>query len=529
MRHVQNTGNNTSSTQGRTGAQAAHATLSRRALVAGGAACTLAGALQLSLPLLAHADELADKLEQYQELAKQIDQMRLDLEKSADEFYKAMIIYSAAEEEVDAVQEKIDTTSLRLARIQARLADRMKVHYKSDGLNLLSVLLDATSFKDFATKLDMLNRLNDADASLASQVRALQDQNKQYRTELDEKKQEALKRLEKAQSIQQEAIVKSAELEELFANVSGDIESIIGADQAAALAAGADVKIIGNPRNIEPHPEVVEFARSRIGCPYVWAAAGPSTFDCSGLVVWVFDRAGIPGLPHYTESLYGLALAVGAVLPLEDVEPGDVLYRPGHVGIAAGRGGLPYIHAPYTGALVRDTDSLAYSRFVCGLRFPGANAMSPEELAAALAAVNAEVIAAELAKEKEEEERAKKEAEEKAKKEKEEKEKKEREAKDKAAQEKEAAAKKKAEEEAKAKAEAEKKAQQEADERARAEAEAKAKAEAEEKARQEAEAKAKAEAEEKARKEAEEKARREAEEKAKAEAEQASASSSESE
>ncbi|MBQ9068575.1 MAG: C40 family peptidase, partial [Eggerthellaceae bacterium] len=240
--------------------------------------------------------------------------MRLDLEKKADEYYKALIIYDAAEEQVAEAQKKIDTANARLARLQVRLSERMKVLYKSEGFNLLNILLDATSFKDFATKLDMLNRLNDADASLASQVRKLREQNDVNKRELDQRKEEALERLKNAQSIQEDALKESTELEELYASVSDDIESLIGTDQAAALAAGDDVKIIGNPRNIPPHPEVVEFARSRIGCPYVWAAAGPSTFDCSGLVVWVFDKAGIGGLPHYTESLYGLALAVGAVV-----------------------------------------------------------------------------------------------------------------------------------------------------------------------------------------------------------------------
>ena len=46
-----------------------------------------------------------------------------------------------------------------------------------------------------------------------------------------------------------------------------------------------------------------------------------------------------------------------------------MLYRYGHVGIAAGYGGVPYVHAPTFNAYVRDTDSLAWSGFTCALRF----------------------------------------------------------------------------------------------------------------------------------------------------------------
>ena len=43
------------------------------------------------------------------------------------------------------------------------------------------------------------------------------------------------------------------------------------------------------------------YACSRIGCPYVWGAEGPDSFDCSGLVTWAYRQLGIE-LPHQSES-----------------------------------------------------------------------------------------------------------------------------------------------------------------------------------------------------------------------------------
>ena len=91
----------------------------------------------------------------------------------------------------------------------------------------------------------------------------------------------------------------------------------------------------------------------------------PDTFDCSGLVRWAYLQIGV-SLPHQTESLYA---AAANRVPVSEARPGDVLYRPGHVGIAVGYGGVPYVHAPKPGAYVRDTDPLSWSGFTCALQF----------------------------------------------------------------------------------------------------------------------------------------------------------------
>ncbi len=479
---------------------------SRRLFLAGGSACMLSTMLNLRFPALAHADELGDSLDQYQVLAEQIKDLKQELEEATNEYYKTKTLYSAAKAQVDARQAAIDGNTRDLKKLQTRLTQRIKAMYRGTEIRAIDLLMGSVSFTDFATKWDLIERMNDGDAALAAQVRALREKNEEEKEELEASKKKAEERFKEAEVIQTAALEKMTELETLYDGLSEELKVLLGLDQLASLANEEDVLIIGNPRDIPPHPEVVEFAESRIGCPYIWAAAGPDTFDCSGLVVWCFDKAGIGGLPHYTESLYRLALHVGAVLPLEDVEPGDVLYRPGHVGIASGAGGRPFIHAPGAGTYVRDTDSLAYCGFVCGLRFPGAGTLSPEELAAALAEVEAEIAAEEEAKRAEEEAKEEQEREEQDAREKEAEEERKREE----------AAQAKADEQAKAQSEAEAKAQ--AEEQARAEAEAQA--QAEEQARAEAEAKTQAEAEEQARKEAEEKAQAEAEEQARIEAEE---------
>jgi cell wall-associated NlpC family hydrolase len=93
----------------------------------------------------------------------------------------------------------------------------------------------------------------------------------------------------------------------------------------------------------------VAAARRVVGAPYAWGQAGPSAFDCSGLVQWSYAQAGV-ALPRTSQ---GQATA-GSPVPPSQASPGDiVVYRAdaSHVGIYVGDGQI--VHAPYPGTQVR--------------------------------------------------------------------------------------------------------------------------------------------------------------------------------
>jgi cell wall-associated NlpC family hydrolase len=92
------------------------------------------------------------------------------------------------------------------------------------------------------------------------------------------------------------------------------------------------------PRSPSPVPapgafNAVAFAYSRLGTPYCWGGAGPSCFDCSGLTraSWLMGGKSIPRTS--TDQMAKLPQ-----LPLASAMPGDILWRPGHVGLYVGNG-----------------------------------------------------------------------------------------------------------------------------------------------------------------------------------------------
>jgi peptidoglycan DL-endopeptidase CwlO len=88
------------------------------------------------------------------------------------------------------------------------------------------------------------------------------------------------------------------------------------------------------PANVLP---AIEAAQAAIGSPYASGATGPSSFDCSGLMVYAFGQAGVT-LPRTSFAQY----ETGVEVSLEEVQPGDLVFfdtdGPGasHVGIATG-------------------------------------------------------------------------------------------------------------------------------------------------------------------------------------------------
>ncbi|WP_137723785.1 C40 family peptidase [Prescottella subtropica] len=94
--------------------------------------------------------------------------------------------------------------------------------------------------------------------------------------------------------------------------------------------------------------QAVKAAESRLGSPYVYGAAGPDAFDCSGLVQWSYQQAGL-NLPRtsYQQAAAGIAVSY------DDLQPGDVVsfYNGSHSGIYAGNGNV--IHASTAGQPVK--------------------------------------------------------------------------------------------------------------------------------------------------------------------------------
>lgn len=153
-------------------------------------------------------------------------------------------------------------------------------------------------------------------------------------------------------------------------NIQG-IENIPGIEQwipSLSGQAGTNYNAVVAGPNAAPSvptgQQIVDIARSKIGSPYVWGAAGPNAFDCSGFTTWVYSQVG-KAIPR---TSYAQA-AGGQKVSFDQLQAGDIIaFYAGasHVGIYSGHGTV--IHALNEGTPLAET-SLEYMPFHSATRY----------------------------------------------------------------------------------------------------------------------------------------------------------------
>jgi len=104
---------------------------------------------------------------------------------------------------------------------------------------------------------------------------------------------------------------------------------------------------------------VVDFALDQVGKAYVWASAGPGSYDCSGLTMMAWAQAGV-SLPHSSSA----QMSAGTPVSQSELQPGDLVfyYSPvSHVGIYIGNGQIVDAANPSTGVRVASVGSMPFS------------------------------------------------------------------------------------------------------------------------------------------------------------------------
>ena len=200
-----------------------------------------------------------------------------------------------------------------------------------DNLNAVSSSNDMRSvvLDDYNTQLRRLElrkeAVQDENASLKALERDLVTAQKQTQAKADEVKK-IVDKLERA------------ELAKLVGAAYGGPMPAVPTSERAAMA--------------------IKFAMAQVGKSYVYGAAGPSAFDCSGLTMRAWGTSGV-GLPHSSKAQF----ATGTKISEAQLQPGDLVfyYTPiSHVGMYIGNGKIVNAQNPSAGVRVTDLHAMPY-------------------------------------------------------------------------------------------------------------------------------------------------------------------------
>jgi cell wall-associated NlpC family hydrolase len=359
----------------------------------------------------AQADQIAQKRAEANQIWNELQTSGQQLEATIQRYDQAQQQLSDAVHAIHQNKALLAVARANLHSAQADLSGSLVAAYKSGNPDVLAAVLSSKSISAMLDEVDLVQRANSYNASIVQRVTA-------YKAEVVHRQHELnVERVRRAQAVRDQAN-RRAQIESVIASrratlhsVRGEIATLIQQKRAAEAAAAraralaaqqalqaaraqqqatAEAASIGvsagqsatpaapaTPSAAPAQPAVnvaapassvgaraASIALSKLGSPYVWGAAGPSTFDCSGLVVWAYGQLGV-SLPHYTGSLWGS----GTHISSSQLEPGDLVFFHGlsHVGIYVGGGN--FVHAPHTGDVVR-VSSLSESWYASG--FDGA-------------------------------------------------------------------------------------------------------------------------------------------------------------
>jgi peptidoglycan DL-endopeptidase CwlO len=328
------------------------------------------------------ADPIASKRAEAQQVLAQINQLDISLGRAVEAYDASTVKLQQIHKSLTVNHFEMNVARQNLKAADRRLEARLRDLYVSGGGDsTLEVLLGAKNLDDVINRLDTANRVSDQDAQVLRQV-------KLFRRQVAVRGA-ALQRAHRTQQrvVADRAAAKAriqnglADRQRLLSSIKGEIQRLQAeqAAQQALLAAQARARLvqqqqqqqarlnatvvgataqaptsIGDPSTVTTvappshYGGVVGVAMAQLGKPYVYATAGPDTFDCSGLVVYAYGAMGV-SLPHSSYALWN----EGVYVSRDQLEPGDIVFFDGlgHVGLYIGGG--QFIHAPHTGTVVQ--------------------------------------------------------------------------------------------------------------------------------------------------------------------------------
>jgi peptidoglycan DL-endopeptidase CwlO len=306
-----------------------------------GAAClatAAAAALALLVPAAGSNAQTTSTQPSLASLVAQARQLEFQINALSEQYDGLRIQLSRAQADAQIAGQAATRAATALAGGQQTVAQLAAENYMNAGLD---PALQALTAGDPAQFLSQASTVTALDQSTGDEVSALSDEE-----ETDQRaRQTAGQQLATVQALE-------AAMNARKAAITARIDQVNSAAMKQAMAIFTqtgqypDITI---PTANTVGAQALEAALSRRGDPYVWGAAGPGAFDCSGLVVWAFAQEGIT-LPHYTGDLWNS----GVHVPRADLEPGDlVFFFPdiSHVGIYLGDGLM--VDAPDFGETVR--------------------------------------------------------------------------------------------------------------------------------------------------------------------------------
>ena len=294
-----------------------------------------------------------------------IDDVQVKVERLYHEAEQASERYNDVRVDMQAAQGRLKSLRADLARQQAKVdsvrdqvAAAVVSQYQGQGLSSTTQVFLSKDPDAFLSQLATVSAYNDQQgqmmANFATQAKQLEMREEAAKRQLAEIEKAKQKLADEKAEIDAKAAEAKDLLDELEAEERARMERAQAPSRSSSSRAPiANVAVSGRAG------AAVNYALAQVGDVYVYGAAGPDSFDCSGLTMMAWAQAGV-SLPHSASGQMGSGTSVSQ----SQLQPGDLVfyYSPvSHVGIYIGNGQIVHAANPSTGVQIIGVNTMPYS------------------------------------------------------------------------------------------------------------------------------------------------------------------------
>jgi cell wall-associated NlpC family hydrolase len=340
--------------------------------VAAGSVVMVAAAGLILVPSSASQATPNQSLDQ---VKQQVADLQNQAEVAQEKANAARIKVAQTQHRLDQLQRGLDGQRAKLDRLSTQMGAYAAAMYTNGGIDPSIQLVLSDNPSDFlaaAGALDQVSRTKDEAFAAARTARIslaqTQDQVNQQLATLNTLKKQA-------DANEADVNAKLAQSKALLAKLTEQQRRQLAAQQAAQAQATTVPTSSGSSGGTSYHPPAssgragvaVGYAMAQVGKPYVYGAAGPDAYDCSGLTMMAWAAAGV-SLPHSASMQYAMTARVS----LSQLQPGDLVFFYSdihHVGMYIGGGNFVNAENPSVGIRVQSLyDAYWQSVYVGGGR-----------------------------------------------------------------------------------------------------------------------------------------------------------------
>ena len=280
-----------------------------------------------------------------------VDSLYEKAEQASERYNDARLELKQATSRLQALHADLERQQQKVDEVRSDVAAAVVSQYQGQALSSTTQVLLAEDPDAFLDQLTTVSGYNDQQAEMMADF-AVQAQ------QLEMREAAAKRELDRIAATKATLAEEKAEIDDKAAEAD-ELLSRLEARAQTPVSRSSTTRTVPNVSVSGRAGAAVQYALSQVGDAYVYGAAGPSAYDCSGLTMMAWAQAGV-SLPHSSSAQMGS----GTPVSQSELAPGDLVfyYSPvSHVGIYIGNGQIAHAANPSTGVRVDPVFSMPYS------------------------------------------------------------------------------------------------------------------------------------------------------------------------